>query len=196
MRYVSCKEHFFRCPGIQYHYSPYTNSLSPQADVFLESRSSHTSDLTRNALVSILLRVLEYYSGILILTTNRINQFDIAVQSRVNLGIKYGDLSMEQKRRIFDDFISSIDEEKIDDRQGITHWFKTDPEADEYFESLNGRQVRNVLFTAGSLALKDGDCLKLEHIKNMAKNTHKFQESLRVVVQTSRAMNEAGRYGD
>jgi hypothetical protein len=103
---------------------------------------------------------------------------------------------MEQKRRIFDDFISSIDEEKIDDRQGITHWFKTDPEADEYFESLNGRQVRNVLFTAGSLALKDGDCLKLEHIKNMAKNTHKFQESLRVVVQTSRAMNEAGRYGD
>jgi hypothetical protein len=31
----------------------------------------------------VLLRVLEYYDGILILTTNRMRSFDIAVQSRI-----------------------------------------------------------------------------------------------------------------
>lgn len=43
--------------------------LLDEADVFLEERSLH--DLERNALVSIFLRLLEYYRGILILTTNR-----------------------------------------------------------------------------------------------------------------------------
>jgi AAA+ superfamily predicted ATPase len=43
--------------------------LLDEADVFLEERSLH--DLERNALVSIFLRLLEYYSGILFLTTNR-----------------------------------------------------------------------------------------------------------------------------
>jgi hypothetical protein len=118
------------------------------------------------------------------------------VQSRVNLGIRYTDLEKEQKRCIFEDFIKCIDEEKIDDRQEILDWFRTDSDADEWFQPLNGRQVRNVLFTAGSLALKDGACLKLQHIQIMAKHTFKFQESLRVLVQDSRRKNEAGRFGD
>jgi SpoVK/Ycf46/Vps4 family AAA+-type ATPase len=170
--------------------------LFDEADVFLESRSSHTSDLTRNALVSVLLRVLEYYSGILILTTNRINQFDIAVQSRVNLGIKYTDLTFDQKKKIFQQFIKEVKDDQIEDRQRILDWFCEDSEASDWFESLNGRQVRNVLFSAASLALKDGECLKLEHIETMAKSTAKFQESLRVVVQNARIKSEAGRYGD
>lgn len=170
--------------------------LVDEADVFLESRSSHNSDLTRNALVSVLLRVLEYYSGILILTTNRINHFDIAVQSRVNLGIKYNDLTQDQKHKIFKAFIDGVHEDQIEEKQEILNWFVKDTDALEYFEPLNGRQVRNVLFSAASLGQNDGGTLKLEHIKDIAKSTFKFQESLKVVVQASRAKNEAGRYGD
>ncbi|KAL8726754.1 MAG: hypothetical protein Q9181_005933, partial [Wetmoreana brouardii] len=40
------------------------------ADVFLEQRESH--DISRNALVSIFLRMSEYFQGILFLTTNRV----------------------------------------------------------------------------------------------------------------------------
>lgn len=40
-----------------------------EAEVFLEERTQ--ADLQRNALVSVFLRALEYYDGILILTTNR-----------------------------------------------------------------------------------------------------------------------------
>lgn len=165
--------------------------LFDEADVFLESRSANTSDLNRNALLAVLLRVLEYYNGILILTTNRINKFDIAVQSRVNLGIKYKNLSKEQKLGIFTAFLDSVDkEDQIDDKEGIVRWFKGE-EADDSFENLNGRQIRNVLFSAASLALKENVPLKREHIEQMAGITHRFNEDLKDVVNLSRAKNEA-----
>ena len=44
--------------------------LLDEADVFLEQRSCH--DVHRNALVSIFLRELEYYQGIMFLTINRV----------------------------------------------------------------------------------------------------------------------------
>jgi hypothetical protein len=78
-------------------------SASDEADVFLEARGEGENDLKRNAMVSgtllvclnkqsrlifpVLLRVLEYYDGILILTTNRMRCFDIAVQSRIRKSI-------------------------------------------------------------------------------------------------------------
>jgi hypothetical protein len=54
--------------------------LLDEADVFLEKRSIH--DIHRNALVSVFLRLLEYFQGILFLTTNRVETFDDAFQSR------------------------------------------------------------------------------------------------------------------
>jgi ATPase family associated with various cellular activities (AAA) len=56
--------------------------LLDEADVFLEKRSIH--DIHRNALVSIFLRLLEYFQGILFLTTNRVETFDDAFQSRMS----------------------------------------------------------------------------------------------------------------
>jgi len=53
--------------------------LLDEADVFLQERD--TKDVTRNALVSIFLRQLEYFQGILILTTNRIGNCDPAFES-------------------------------------------------------------------------------------------------------------------
>ncbi|KAI4265984.1 MAG: hypothetical protein L6R38_009036 [Xanthoria sp. 2 TBL-2021] len=57
--------------------------LIDEADVFMEQRGSTDSTLERNALVSVLLHVLEYYEGILVLTTNRVLSFNMAVQSRI-----------------------------------------------------------------------------------------------------------------
>jgi len=53
--------------------------LLDEADVFLYQRGSN--DVMRNALVSIFLRQLEYYQGILFLTTNMIAQCDMAFES-------------------------------------------------------------------------------------------------------------------
>lgn len=53
--------------------------LLDEADVFLHKRSD--TDVARNALTSVFLRQLEYYKGILILTTNRLGVFDSAFES-------------------------------------------------------------------------------------------------------------------
>lgn len=57
--------------------------LLDEADVFLQERD--TKDVARNALVSIFLRQLEYYQGILILTTNRLSDCDPAFESTSSL---------------------------------------------------------------------------------------------------------------
>lgn len=53
--------------------------LLDEADVFLQERD--TKDVARNALVSVFLRQLEYFQGILILTSNRIGECDAAFES-------------------------------------------------------------------------------------------------------------------
>jgi SpoVK/Ycf46/Vps4 family AAA+-type ATPase len=53
--------------------------LLDEAEVFLQKRTP--SDINRNALVSIFLRQLEYYKGILILTTNMVQTCDPAFES-------------------------------------------------------------------------------------------------------------------
>jgi len=57
--------------------------LIDEAEVFLHKRSA--TDVMRNALVSIFLRQLEYYQGILVLTTNMLDQCDPAFESAYNL---------------------------------------------------------------------------------------------------------------
>ena len=53
--------------------------LLDEAEVFLQQRNA--TDINRNALVSIFLRQLEYYKGIMILTTNMAEQVDRAFES-------------------------------------------------------------------------------------------------------------------
>lgn len=55
--------------------------LIDEADVFLAERTP--TDIERNAIVSIFLRELEYYQGILLLTTNQAQVIDEAFQSQL-----------------------------------------------------------------------------------------------------------------
>lgn len=57
--------------------------LLDEADVFLEKRN--IADIHRNALVSIFLRQLEYFQGILFLTTNRV---EVSFDDLVNVSCR------------------------------------------------------------------------------------------------------------
>jgi hypothetical protein len=70
----------------------------------MEQRTSYHD--THNRLVTVFLRKLEYYQGILFLTSNRGIQFDDAILSRVHLIIKYKDLSREFRRRLWSTFLT------------------------------------------------------------------------------------------
>lgn len=71
--------------------------LLDEADVFLQERD--TKDIFRNALVSIFLRQLEYFQGVLILTTNRDTLCDPAFESRIHIRLKYKELSETRAKR-------------------------------------------------------------------------------------------------
>ena len=159
--------------------------LVDEADVFLESRSSD-ADPERNALVSVLLRALEYYTGTIILTTIRISSLDIAVQSRIHLSIKYGDLTDEDCAKIFDYFCSKVKFEDSRQEKRVKEWFKDDV-ADE---GLNGRQIRNLVTSAYSIARSKDRMLDLACFKSVFKVTQEFQKQLTNQTARYRAANE------
>jgi SpoVK/Ycf46/Vps4 family AAA+-type ATPase len=64
--------------------------LIDEADIYMEQRV--TQDLSRNNLVAGFLRAMEYYQGILFLTTNRVGTFDEAFISRVHVSIRVSSL--------------------------------------------------------------------------------------------------------
>jgi len=127
--------------------------LLDECDVFLEARSTH--DLERNKLVSIFLRVLEYYEGIMFLTTNRVGNIDPAFQSRIHISMAYPDLSTESRRHIWVNFLEQLKQ---------PHEF-TEKDLDELATmQLNGRQIKNVLKTAQLLAARKKSGLKREFV--------------------------------
>jgi hypothetical protein len=76
--------------------------LLDEADVYLRQRST---DHIHNSLVSVFLRKLEYYQGIMFLTTNRLKDFDEAILSRIHLTLKFDRLSMEIRKGIWTSFL-------------------------------------------------------------------------------------------
>ncbi|KAK3941972.1 ATPase [Diplogelasinospora grovesii] len=127
--------------------------LLDECDVFLEARSSH--DLERNKVVSIFLRTLEYYEGIMFMTTNRVDNIDAAFQSRIHVSLDYPDLTAEARHAIWKNFLT-------------TTTLETDVSDDDIAElaelHLNGRQIKNVLKTAQLLASRRKSVLKRSFI--------------------------------
>ncbi|KAJ4290061.1 hypothetical protein N0V88_006565 [Collariella sp. IMI 366227] len=117
--------------------------LLDECDVFLEARSTH--ELERNKIVSIFLRTLEYYEGIMFMTTNRVDDIDAAFQSRIHVSIEYPDLTSASRRTIWTNFVKG----------STLKTTLTDKDIAELAElKLNGRQIKNVLKTAQLLAAR------------------------------------------
>lgn len=140
--------------------------LLDEADIFLEERSP--SDLKRNALVSIFLRVLEYYEGILILTTNRVGTFDEAFKSRIQLAVHYPSLKRSDREQIWKLIIDSIkkkSEVEVTDNQ----LFRLAE------HPLNGRQIRNTIKTASQQAFYQKSCLTYGHLQTAIDVANEFE---------------------
>ncbi|KAF4540684.1 uncharacterized protein LTHEOB_626 [Lasiodiplodia theobromae] len=130
--------------------------LLDEADVFLGERTK--DDIARNALVSVFLRTLEYYDGLLFLTTNRVGTLDEAFRSRIHATLYYPPLNIEQTLAIWDVNMRRIKEFKQDgidlDPQEIKSfaWDLWQWIEENNRTQWNGRQIRNAFQTALALA--------------------------------------------
>ncbi|KAI0023983.1 P-loop containing nucleoside triphosphate hydrolase protein [Xylariomycetidae sp. FL0641] len=131
--------------------------LLDEADVFLSKRSP--VDLQRNAVVSVFLRILEYYAGILFLTTNRVGAFDPAFRSRIHLSLFYPGLDFERTMAIWEKHVARFIQEKDNAEGGGFSSFDIDKNGIKDFVGRtcgelrwNGRQIKNAWQTALALA--------------------------------------------
>ena len=131
--------------------------LLDEADVFLEQRSAH--DLERNKLVSIFLRMLEYYEGVLFLTTNRVDNLDAAFQSRIHISLEYSELSVSSRRHVWSNFLSGGGSK--------SHGFSAEELDGLAAYKMNGREIKNVIKTAQLLASQKEETLRIGHVKSV-----------------------------
>lgn len=112
----------------------------------MEQRTSYHD--THNRLVTVFLRKLEYYQGILFLTSNRGIQFDDAIISRIHLVIKYKDLSKRFRRDLWSTFLA-----RARTFQGPAMTEECDLQRLERLE-LNGREVGSKRLGTARLLIK------------------------------------------
>ncbi|RYP40755.1 hypothetical protein DL767_001473 [Monosporascus sp. MG133] len=131
--------------------------LLDEADVFLEQRSNH--EIERNKLVSVFLRTLEYYKGILFITSNRVTSIDTAFKSRIHLSLNYPSLSRASQKQIWRSLVgrslAKTGDFTNDDWDGFTE------------HSMNGREIKNAVKLAHLLASRRGESLAPLHIKEV-----------------------------
>jgi SpoVK/Ycf46/Vps4 family AAA+-type ATPase len=163
--------------------------LLDEADVFLEERT--LADLERNSLVSsissdsasarhtnfgaVFLRALEYYDGILILTSNRVGMFDAAFSSRIQVSLHYDTLDVNSRRKIWQNFFNMVktEVEDVDFGDILSHF-------DELVShEMNGRQIRNVFTTARQLAIFKRETLGWDHVEQAIRTVTDFNKYLR-----------------
>jgi hypothetical protein len=118
--------------------------LLDEADSFLETRSSKSS-LERNAMVSVMLRLVEYFSGILFLTSNRMDSLDPAFQTRITLALRYEALGKDARTQVWRNLLlKSGLQDRLDDgtinASELAKW------------ALNGREIKNSICLAMAMA--------------------------------------------
>merc|ERR1712054_363710 len=124
--------------------------LIDECDIFLERRDS---DVRRNAMTGIFLRLLEYHQGILFLTSNRIKSFDPALNSRITVALHYPSLDQAARAQVWQSMLTAA---------GVTNSAAFDVDA-LALDGANGRQIKNAVRFAQVMARKKGEPLTQKH---------------------------------
>ncbi|KFY09596.1 hypothetical protein V491_08077 [Pseudogymnoascus sp. VKM F-3775] len=132
--------------------------LLDECDMFLEART--TADIKRNRLISVFLKKLEYYRGVMFLTSNRINDFDPAFESRIHLTVHYPALDTASRLHIWKTFVG----------MGNPHSRITDKDLAILAKNeINGRQIKNIIKTGRLLSKQQKVPLSMEHVEMVLK---------------------------
>lgn len=118
--------------------------LLDEADVYVAARGSN---LEQNAIVGVFLRVLEYYSGVLFMTTNRADLVDDAIASRCIARLSYSIPTRDDLKKIWR-ILCDVMNVSLSDEQ-INMIVTSNP-------NTSGRDVKNLLKLATLIAAAHG----------------------------------------
>lgn len=146
--------------------------LIDEADIFLEARNS--TEIHRNALVCVMLRLLEYYSGCLFLASNRAaDSIDAAIASRITVMLGYPPLDAGGRQQVWKNLIELLPVlPEITKGEAVSRpsKYRMKFTESEYADlgsayKLNGRQIKNSIVLARALARERGQPLCMDVLK-------------------------------
>ncbi|GKT41593.1 uncharacterized protein ColSpa_01774 [Colletotrichum spaethianum] len=94
-----------------------------------------------------------------------------------DIAIEYTDLSNDQRCKIFEEFLGQLNNEKpslVEDYSKCMEWVNEEGRN----KPFNGRQIRNIVSTAMSMAHAEGKKLQRPHLVRVAQNTETFKKAL------------------
>ncbi|TQN67110.1 ATPase family AAA domain-containing protein FIGL1 [Colletotrichum shisoi] len=148
--------------------------LLDEADVFMAERNPN--DVARNELVSIFLRELEYFRGIIFLTTNLYNTIDTAFRSRVSLHLLFKSLSRDARELIWRKFLGRLrrrsgsgggDDDAAADEKGDVGLLLSDEDVGELGQwQLNGREIKTAVKMVAKWCDHKGYEMSLARLEN------------------------------
>jgi SpoVK/Ycf46/Vps4 family AAA+-type ATPase len=151
--------------------------LIDEADVFPEARKSGPEQFQQNNMVAVFLKQLEYFQGILFLTSNRVAVFDPAIRSRIHLALQYHAPDHSRRTLLWRQKLSSLPKEVVDFDVEEAVKVLSGPD-------MNGREISNAVNTARTLgAAENGDesgegKVKLEDLETVVGVWNDFQLQL------------------
>lgn len=137
--------------------------LIDECDIFMEERSE--MDVHRNAMVGVFLRLLEYYEGVLFLTTNRAKNIDPAFYSRISMALYYEPLDVSARRIVWNNLLKVYGIECSEVDRLAQH-------------ELNGRKIKGVIRIACALAEAQGRKPTLEDFERVIDEEQEFKEAV------------------
>jgi SpoVK/Ycf46/Vps4 family AAA+-type ATPase len=131
--------------------------LIDESDVYIHARGD---DIDQNAIVGVFLRVLEYYRGVLFMTTNRGTLVDDAIISRLTARFRYTAPSKEDQTQLWR-ILADQNAIKLSDIE-IGKIVKGTP-------NLSGRDIKNLLKLAFVAEIKSGKPITAETVARVSK---------------------------
>lgn len=130
-----------------------------EADSLIGSRTS--LGMILGSIVNTLLTEIERFDGVLILSTNRIDTLDEALERRISLILEFKEPTVDERAQIWEKLLPKsfpMDGISIDELSA---------------EKLTGGQIKNAILSAARLAAHSGDSkVRKEHFQSAITNLH------------------------
>ncbi|KAH8753656.1 P-loop containing nucleoside triphosphate hydrolase protein [Hyaloscypha sp. PMI_1271] len=157
--------------------------LIDEADVLVAKRTDN--ELERNAVVAMFLNLVEYYQGLLFVTTNREFSFDDAFENRMHAILKFPKLDFQARLNIWRNLIvNRLNPVPLDDS-----WSEDQEELEILAKlELNGRDIRNLIRTACAFASSYKKNLGVRHIAMVLREVCKASNLKEIIDELAPAL--------
>lgn len=121
--------------------------LLHEADIFLEKCTLNGS-FERNSMVSIMLRFIENFKGVMFLTANRVDSLDPAFKTHITLALRYEELDKMGRNEVWLNLLDASGQGEAVEKGLINTLTLAEKE-------LNGREIKNAIYLATTVAKED-----------------------------------------